>query len=265
MDCNQIVFHIITGCTHNCKLCVSGVPYYREQGKSYSVSKDEFDLELRNVFSIFSYINRITVTGGEPLLHPKLEDLLISLMQYSCQFGECRIFTNGSIMPNEHLIHYIALTKGKLSFVVNDYGSKLSPFAEKIRLRTGCRVNCYNGDMQYYGGWVDYGPLNIRYEYSREEAQNMFKNCHFTDWKMYNIFKGKLFYCTRAAIGVDLGFYELDQQDYLDLNDVALSLNEKRDRILQLGKFPGKSCYYCKGFDSVNGIRYPAAEQLEKG
>ena len=217
MECNQIVFYIITGCTHNCKLCVSGVPYYREQHKNYVVSLSDAQLEIDATFKLFSYVKRITVTGGEPLLHPELTEILNHIMKYSDQFGECRIFSNGSLMPSEKLFSVIKNSNKKLSFVINDYGSKLSPHAEKIHQRTGCRVNHYTGKDQYFDGWVDYGSLNERRPYSEDEALDVMNHCHFTDWKMYNIFQGKLFYCTRAAIGMDLGFFELSERDYVDL------------------------------------------------
>lgn len=264
VECNQLVFHILTGCTHNCRLCVSGVPYYRAQKRSYTARLSDVQFEIDTAFQLFSYVKLITVTGGEPLLHPQLLEVLSYIMSYRNHFGECRVFTNGSILPSEALIQLSKGSGGKIAFVVDDYGEKLSPYTKEIQSKTGCRVNQYYGDSQHFSGWVDYGPLDQKHDYSYEEAYQVISKCHFTDWKMYNIFQGKLFYCTRAAIGTDLGYFELNQDDFLNLRDKTLSVEEMRSKILQLGSKPTKACYYCIGFDTKNSVRYPAAEQIEE-
>lgn len=265
MECNQLVFYILTGCTHNCRLCVSGVPYYRMLKRNYTAPLEAVQFEMDEAFQLFTSVERITITGGEPTLHPQLADILSYIMRYAGQFGECRIFTNGSLMPNYESICVSRESKGKISFVVDDYGPELSPYAEELHSVTGCRINRYYGDAQYCDGWVDYGPLDQCRDYSYEQAQSVISHCHFTDWRMYNIFRGKLFYCTRAAIREDLGFFCLDPQDYLDLHDASLTLEEKRAKIKYLGTVPTRACYYCAGFDTSNSQRYPAAEQVKEG
>jgi organic radical activating enzyme len=224
--------------------------------------------EIDGVFEVFDHLKLIAVSGGEPLLHPDIDGILKKFLEYAGRFECCRLFTNGSIVPAAGVMESIAKSVGKLQLVINDYGCRLSVRVDVIKKMAAdygfeCRINKYSGDGQHCEGWVDYGPINERRGYSAADAEQVMKRCHFTDWKMYNIFKGKLFYCTRAMLGDDLGFFRLQKDEYLDLTNASIPLDEKRKIITALGNKPLTSCYYCNGFDIKDSVRYPAAEQLK--
>lgn len=263
----QIAFQILTPCTLNCRLCADYAPLYREKGIHYFVTLENFGKEINEVFKIYDFIEDITITGGEPLLHPQLTEILtLTLKNFSSQFHKCRIFTNGTIIPKTALLDQVVLYgKNNFEFVIDDYGAISANTArmESLLSQYGIsyRINHYYGDKQHCGGWIDYGPLDLFHNESREMLQAKIQNCHNANWKNLLVFKGKLYLCTQAAFGHDLNYFSLQSNEYIDLLDETTSITEKKAIAFQLGKEPISSCQYCNGFDVEKSQRFPAGEQ----
>lgn len=100
----QLAFHITTKCTLNCKLCVSMIPEFKIRGKAKHVPFEQVAAEIHAVFAIYDYIEDITLSGGEPLLHPDLVKIIDTCMEYRQKFAHARIFTNGTCLPSDALL-----------------------------------------------------------------------------------------------------------------------------------------------------------------
>lgn len=263
----QIAFQILTPCTLNCRLCADYAPLYREKGERYFVTLENFAKEIKEVFRIYDFIEDITITGGEPLMHPQLTEILkLTLENFKAQFHKCRIFTNGTIVPKASLVDQVIVSaNNNFEFVIDDYGTLSSNSARIEALleqyEIPCRVNRYYGGEQHCGGWIDYGPLDYFHNESREALQTKIQNCHNANWKNLLVFKGKLYLCTQAAFGHDLNYFSLQKNEYIDLFDETVSTAEKKAVAFQLGKEPISSCQYCNGFDVEKSKRFPAGEQ----
>lgn len=264
----QLAFQILTPCTLNCKLCADYSPLYKQKKELFYVTFEDFKKEVSTIFSIYDYIEDITITGGEPLMHPQLPLLLkYVLEEYHNQFSMCRIFTNGTIMPSTELVEVIKhSSNNNFQFVIDCYGSISFKTDDILSLaqqeNISCRINHYYGDSQHCGGWVDYGSLSEYRNYCPQKVQHMFKNCHNATWKNLIVFKGKLSLCTQAMFGDDLGYFKLQKNELLDLTDNSISLEEKKNFAKNLGSKPLTACQYCNGFDPENSARYPAGEQI---
>lgn len=264
----QLAFQILTPCTLNCKLCADYSPLYKQKKEFYYVTFENFKKEVSAIFSIYDYIEDVTITGGEPLMHPQLPELLkYVLEQYSNQFSMCRIFTNGTIVPSLDLLKVIKnSSNGNFQFVIDCYGdisSKTDTIVSLLKQeQILCRVNNYHGSDQHCGGWVDYGSLSECRNYNSQKIEHMFKHCHNATWKNLIVFKGKLALCTQAMFGDDLGYFQLKSDEFLNLTDNSIKLEEKKAFARNLGSKPLTACQYCNGFDSENSVRYPAGEQI---
>lgn len=266
----QLALQILTACTLNCNLCADYSPLYAQRHAHKTISEPELKYELKQSFSIYDYIEDFTLTGGEPLLHRDFAKILEDTMQYREQFSMCRIFTNGTIVPNEETVRVMKKYPQKVQFVVDDYGPEYSVHAADIRRQAEkkgllCRVNVYHGDQQHCGGWVDYGLLSEYHNDSEAEATRKIRHCHNANWKNLLVFDGKLYVCTQSAFGSDLGFFKPNPDDFIDLHDAAMTLEQKKEIASRLGSKPTAACQYCNGFDVENSPRFPAGRQLPRG
>lgn len=265
----QLAFHITSACTLNCKLCVNLMPRFKEKGAARHIPLEQIKREISAVFQIYDYIEDVTISGGEPLLHPDVSKVVSFCMSYEKQFHSLRIFTNGTIVPKQQLIDQIREYGGKLSLVVDDYGPDCSAKVEAItslfeKNSLPLRVNRYWGDDQHCGGWVNYGPLEQYRGYTKHQMENLYQNCHLAQYKCIEVYNGKMLNCW-AVFARELGYmpFENGTPDHqvIDLLDTDIPLNEKRQTAAAYGRAPLWACQYCDGFDVEKSKRYPAGEQ----
>ncbi len=261
-------FFICTPCTLNCKLCSNCVPLFRQEKNHYFVPLETYQREITEAFKIFDYVEVISITGGEPLLHNQLGDMVAyTLENFQTKFGEFRITTNGTMLPAPSLMQAIrTYAHENVLFVIDDYGSVSNKITEITQVlnenHVPYRINHYHGEDQHCGGWIDFGPLDVRRNYSEKEAQSIVDRCHAAQWRCVNIFKGKLHLCGHATCGVELGSFTLGPDEYVDLFDNSQPLEKKKEIVATLGKKPIEACYYCNGFDPETAERFPAGEQI---
>ena len=60
-------------CTLKCKLCLAYVPYY---DKPKMLSFEEAQSVLENYFQIIDTVDKFSITGGEPLINPYINDII---------------------------------------------------------------------------------------------------------------------------------------------------------------------------------------------
>ncbi len=261
-------FRICTPCTLNCQYCSTSTPQYRKDGKPYFVSLDMFQRECQGAFKIYDFVECVTLSGGEPLLHKDIADITAyTLKTFSSQFNRFRITTNGTMLPSAALLDAIhTYSDGKVEFTIDDYGpvsDKVKKLAQILRENhIPFRIDQYTGENQYCGGWVDFGPLNEFRGYSEEKVHEIVQHCHFGQWKCLDIMKGKLFLCPRASIGFNLGYFSLPDDEYIDLLDSSQSLAKKREIAAAFGTKAVHACQYCNGFDPEKSKRVPGGVQM---
>jgi hypothetical protein len=245
------------------------MPRFRAARLAEHVPLADICREIDAVFGIYDKIDDVTISGGEPLLHPQLYEISEYFLQYAEQFENCRIFTNGTIVPSGEVIELLKNGNGggKLKLVIDNYGEGLSRKANEIvRLADGynvdVRVNKYFGEQQHSGGWIDNGAVDELRGYSEEEARILFGSCHCAQYKCLAVFGGKLGNCCWSTVGRSLGYFGGGEtSEDIDLFDAA-PLAAKKAAAAAFGKAPLNACKYCNGFIVENSPRFPAAEQV---
>lgn len=252
-------------CNLSCRLCAAYSPY---NTRRTFPSVEELLEYIRRYFNIVDYTELFTISGGEPLLYAKLPDLIEELQKYSDRIGKLEIITNGTVIPNSELLRSVKKLNNTFSrFLVDDYGEDLSTKVseiEKILSELGVPFEIRNNRIEdmYCGGWVDFGSLK-KVIHSPKEAINIFSNCvqaqrlHFC----FGITEGKLYPCAQVYRRLCLG-HNVDHNDYIDLMDDTLSIEEQRDKISNIYKAKClETCAYCNGW-SDSSPRFQPAEQL---
>lgn len=112
LPCTFIRLH---GCNLNCSYCDSR---YACDGKEYTVMSEQ---EILDQVKLYGCSN-VTVTGGEPLIHPGIRDLLKKLYNE----GYCiNVETNGSLIPE------VVSSTDRLFYTV-DYKTNASGMSDRM-------------------------------------------------------------------------------------------------------------------------------------
>lgn len=260
---------IVTRCNLRCKLCCEYVP----QNKPFpDMTVEEERAILENFFECVDRVKTLHLTGGgEPFLHKGLPELIEEAMKYRDKFDRLMLFTNSTVKISRELADALTKYKDKIFVQVSHYHQMPDKEEENLETIKGTgvsyRVRRYYGEDQDFGGWVDFGTWESKNR-TEEELEGIFKNCSVTEvmhgnWRTRD---GKVFWCSRAQRGTELGLLPDYKDDYVDLFDESLTAEEKREKFIRISKARYiNACNHCSGDQGTDdkAKRYPAAQQME--
>ena len=153
--------------------------------------------------------------------------------------------------------------------MISDYGPlsrNLDKYLEAFEKNNiNYRLKKYYGDIetQHFGGWIDNSGLKHLGE-TDEDVETLAKDCAQVRLENMHCFNGKLHRCSNSLFMLELGIYTPEKNDYVDLYDDSLSLEEKRCVVSKFYTKARTSCHYCNWKNNSNSSdnRYSAAEQL---
>lgn len=249
-------------CNLRCKFCATySTDYEYREDFSYEVLSESID----NFFSIIDEVKDFTITGGEPLLHKNLADILRKLFGYSEKIGRVMILTNGTIVFNNDVLELLYENRGKCQVDISNYGGlsykveELSDLLKRNQIKY--RILEYSSKFQHAGGWVDFTDHSQKY-FTQKDIDERGRQCVFTEWKNIIIIDGVIYRCGRAFRRVDTGIINNDVNENINLVSSEYSIIEKKLMLIKMLKAPSiKACAYCSGMGK-DFVRFPAAEQL---
>lgn len=252
-------------CTLKCKLCAAYSPYYNPP-PHYTVQ--QLAQIIERYFSIVDFVEKFTLTGGEPFLHEDLPEIITELLKFKKQLGKIEIITNGTILPNNRLkrtLEEYGKESGYLTIMIDDYG-KLSKKRYElenyfISKQISYRVRIYHGKDAYCGGWVDFNDFSKKTK-NKLEMMEKFKKCGLGKIGFcFAIKNGEMHPCTFAHRIMELNLMPRNRSEYIDLYDGS-SIQEQKNKMKKILKFNYLSaCAYCNGL-CEDSERFPPAEQL---
>lgn len=254
-------------CTLKCKLCSNHMPEFK---KPYDASYEEITKDIFNIFELFDYIEWLQFVGGEIFLIKYMADIYEYCLKYKNKFSKLIIETNATIPIREEEIKVFCKYGKDCEVMISDYGSlsknidKYVEAFEKNHIKY--RLKKYYGEIsaQHFGGWIDNTELKDLGE-PEEEVANLAKDCAQVRLENMHCFRGKLHRCSNSLFMTELGILVPNKNDYLDMEDNNMSLEEKREVINKFYTTPRKSCHYCTWKNNSNSAdkRYAAAEQVK--
>jgi hypothetical protein len=263
---NKFSLIITTRCNLRCKLCCEYVP----QNKPFpDMTLDEERAILDALFKVADRVETLHLTGGgEPFLHPQLDEMIDGAMEYANKFDRLMLFTNSTISIKPDTLDAIIRVKDKIVVQLSQYGIRpeRERAAAQLLIDNGvkCKIEIYHGENQSFGGWVDFGKWEPRGRMP-DELENIFKNCAVTrdmrgNWRTRD---GKVHWCTRSQRGMELGLLADNVEDYVDLFDNT-SVEDKQQKFETIASARYLcACDNCSGNQGTEDAskRFPAAEQ----
>lgn len=250
-------------CTLKCKLCCNCLPFYEDVPPI--IPKEEIFRDMEKAFLVFDRIEWLQFVGGELFMHPDMDKILLESFKYDRQFDKIILMTNGTLVPNNDVMEVLEAHKEKFEVQISDYG-ELSYKIRELEAELGKRgipyqTKSFHGDIQHYGGWIDCGGFEDRGE-TADKIAYKFEHCWQVGLKNYHMYRGKIHSCIRSLFGRDLNKVDMPKDEYIDVYDEELSLEDMKRIAANFNSKPLYSCKFCGGFDSAEGKRFPAAEQV---
>ena len=254
-------------CNLKCELCGVLVPHYSYRPQ---MTVEECSDTLCAIFQIVNSVGKLQITGGEPLMHPKLDLILEECFKYREQFKELWFFSNCAVPLRPEVVEALEKNKEKVVVHCSDYGVK-PEIATRIRNvldehMLNYKYLKYYGEDQYYDGWVDNGDF-VPHHRTKEENEKIFNECsHVCRGGSWYVRNGQMHWCGRSIRGTELGKIPLCEDDYLDIFTNETSLEEKRQKLEKLKMARCIiACDYCNGYYGTEdkAKRYPAGGQMQ--
>lgn len=208
----------------------------------------------------------ITISGGEPLLHPKLPEFIEFVKKYEDRVRMIEIITNGSVIPNDRLIESLK-GSNKINLLIDNYGENLSVNLSKITSKLDnndipYRVRNYTSTDTWCDGWIDVSDFSEK-KRTETEIKDIFSRCAFN-----NIYKnidflinGKVHMC--YVIKEALPMIEESDDESVNLLDYSLTPHQIEEKIYELrNRSCLKGCTNCNGYLIEDGVRRLPAEQM---
>lgn len=270
MMMDRVSCHVTAKCNLRCKMCAVYIPKLYELGNVPEYDIEDMKKSFKVYFELVEQVRLISITGGEPMLHPQLADLLEFLLQYESRFSKLEVFTNGSLPVPESVQRVLAKSEKMLLFVDN-YGPEISTKVDLIEeccKLSGVRytVRKYYGEDAHLGGWVDRSILPERLSEKKAKEHSEKCVCGRPGGRLLTIFGKELVFCATPYCGWRIGAVPKEDVLGIDLTEEETSLEQKYEKLYAMyhAEFnPG--CAWCNGMGIYETMeRFVPGEQVKK-
>lgn len=274
--CNKLFYNSImcfmttTVCNLKCKACLVFTLHNKNmKHKTFEEAKKDLDL----YFSCIDYTREFNLSGGEPLLNHKTQDICHYIgKNYRDKVDILSVVTNGTIVPSDE----ICKIWGKYNYhiVIDDYFDAVNNPNGKLAVENKSRVPEIISILEQYKVnyeirknkyWIDLKPETTdNSHFTEEQLINYFMVCN----NNFSVFEdGKFYSCnySKYAIAANL-CEELPGETYM-VYETTLDIKKELLEFLMKYSLNGYAglCKKCAGFISIsNNYDVPAAQQVHR-
>lgn len=249
-----MILNILDHCNLNCQSCDHFAPLAEKK----FVAVDVLENDLKNMSKLLDKsLVRMSLMGGEPLLHPDLLKIIPLARQY---FPDTRIqiVTNGLFLLKQPDEFWSSCNKYSIEIVNTKYpiNQKYDKMQEKA-IETGVLFKFYGGGSVVKTSYKE--PLDL--EGSQNPIQS-FMNCSYLANYATFVMEGKVYSC--PTVPNIKHFNKTFDKNLMVTNDDYLVIEEIENKE-QLFKFmctPRPFCRYCMTNKKVNGIPWARTKRV---
>ncbi len=202
-------------CTLACSHCNMFMPHFTSPNhRSIDIIKSDID----SFFNIVDYVSVFHLVGGEPFLHPQIEDIIKHVLSnYIDKIDKFIITTNATILPKESTLELLRTNDVILS--VSDYTDELEHIQVKVKkVLDSYKSNDINHYVRTEIEWYDFGDLRISNGMTPNQLIEHFDRCT-APFRGLN--DGKFYYCHLNTSAVRTNLFPLNDNDYLKIDNVS--------------------------------------------
>jgi organic radical activating enzyme len=241
-------------CTLNCSHCNMFMPHFEAPiHRDFKTITDDID----SFFNTVDYVSIFHLVGGEPFLYPNIENVVRHIItNYIHKIDKLIITTNGTILPKNSMLELLKINDVILS--VSDYTDKLENIKGKVlKVLDTFKTKNINHYVRNEIEWYDFGDLRVKGNYTTEQLINHFDSCT-APFRGLN--DGKFYYCHLNTSAVRTNLFPLNDNDYLNIDDVS-----KEDLIkFDLGYTNLGYVTFCDNCNGCNtGIKIPVSYEKQ--
>jgi len=224
----------ITGkCNLNCKGCSTFAPI----ATNYILDMVSFESDCRRLAELDAKkIPEIHILGGEPLLHPKLNEIITIARSYFTQ-AKLKIVTNGILLLKQNEDFWECCQSNKVDIIISHYPISLDikSILEKVKK--------YKLELRYYRGVLPW--FKIKYDLAGGyNPEKNFRKCTVA-LQCVTLCDGKIATCQNIFNMAYFKAYfkksiEVKETDFIDIYKV-----KNMDEILEFISKPVSFCRYC--------------------
>ncbi len=167
---------ITTYCNMLCPNCSNGIPLLPERKH---VRYDEFISQIDALLDTVSYIDKLQIHGGEPMLNPDLPKI-INYISRKQKIKKVRIATNGTIVPSADLA--AAMNESNIVLAISSYKSNYNQTAKVVRACEELKIKYILYPEQAWYSFSSAPSYNARERYESCPINSYL--CYF-DWRLY--------------------------------------------------------------------------------
>jgi len=247
----RIDIPIADHCNLSCKYCCTFSPI----AEKTFVDVQQLSLDLHNLSKLTNgQIEDIALIGGEPLLHPKLIEIMDVARKYFAS-GEIAFVTNGTLLKKQPDEFWNACKRNRIGIKITHYPIKLDFESLKNKAEKE------DVSLAYVGGSGDNAPP-IKNMWKRpfdlngtQDLEHSWKYCNEANYCI-RLKDGKIYPCGTVQSVIHFNKYfntnmVVSKDDVLELDKVS-----NLDELLTFLSTPRQFCRYCKRKDITTGLKW---------
>jgi organic radical activating enzyme len=227
----HLEIHLTDHCNLNCKGCA----HFSPLADKWFINLKNLDRDMKRLAQLFYNIEVIKLLGGEPLLHPEVNEI-ISITRFYMPTADIRCATNGLLLEGMDVKFWLACQKEKITIDIARYAVPLDITKIK-KLAKNYKVNFTIRNVKQF-----YAFYNKKYDSNPFVAM---KNCR-AHWYCPLLRNGFIYPCCLPALAhyFNREFHtNLSTEGGIDIHDRAIDGVD----ILEFLDRPISHCRNCAG------------------
>ena len=229
------LYEIVHHCNLNCKGCDHCAPIAEEEYVDLKTYKKDIEKMKKH----FDFIGRIGIMGGEPLLHPNLNEI-IRITRKILKNTQITIFTNAIEVMNKPKEFWETLKKENAMLVITKYNLKINYYEIELIARKYGVIILYENNLKSKNEFH-----KICYnENGTEDIEKSYKECYHGEY-CATLENGYLYQC--PIITASRHFNKYFNKNLIISDDDGINIHKriKKEEIFNYFNTPMKFCRYC--------------------
>lgn len=239
-------------CNLRCKNCGLQIPYIKNP-RHYDADKSI--VGIKNFAKNIRGIGTLSLSGGEPLMHPQILDIVREVAKIP-NVLQINIITNGAWVPKDEILRELSKYVSRIQ--IADYGDAS---AKKKELAEACdRVGLmHEHKLETLSKWCDTGDYSCKNR-TEQEMTDLFGKCEFHVHTI--VCEGNLYICARIPLGLSREGFNIKDNDYVDLINLPEN-NQDAKNYIKKYLFETKYINCCNHCNGTLGREVIAGEQIQ--